>query len=70
MCEKPFVLDGHCVCVHETCQLSGRRLSVLLSLILMEAQILQFHFQAGNLTLGQLVIWYFHKFGSLCVMTN
>lgn len=67
-----------CVCViaiawcdmTETCQLSRRQLSVALSVILIEAQILQSHFQAGNPTLGQLVIWYFIKFGSLCLMTN
>lgn len=54
----------------KTCQLSRRQLSVALPVILIEAQILQSHFQAGNLTLGQLVIWYFIKFGSLCLMTN
>lgn len=54
----------------KTCQLSRRQLSVALPVILIEDQILQSHFQAGNLTLGQLVIWYFIKFGSLCLMTN
>ncbi len=80
MFEMSFVLDDRFMRVSvtaiawcemtETCQLSRRQPSVALSVILIEAQILQSHFQAGNLTLGQLVIWYFIKFGSLCLMTN
>lgn len=72
---KSFVLDDGFTAIArcemtETCQLGRRQLSVALPVILIEAQILQSHFQAGHLTLGQLVIWYFIKFGSLCLMTN
>lgn len=86
MFEKSFVMVALCACVRacrsvaavarcemtETCQLSRRQSSLPLSLSvsLIEAEILQSHFQAGNITLSQLVIWYFTKFGSFCLMTN